>query len=64
MDPPFTKYSEISTTTKYNDSIEIFRLNGTGYFKKRRAGLIDMTINKGNSGGPIIKLEKNPNKAF
>src|SRR4051794_7318596 len=47
-------------STKYIDSNLIHHREGVLDLKiKRSVGLLDLTINKGNSGGPIIKLGKN-----
>jgi serine protease Do len=44
-------------STKYTDTIQIIE-NGTTIKIPRKQALIDLTMNRGNSGGPIIKIGK------
>lgn len=55
------KYQFISSgilSTKYNDSVLYKRPGFPDMKMVRNVALMDLTINKGNSGGPIIKVGK------
>lgn len=57
---PYQFISRGTFSTKYIDSTLIYQRKGFPDLKiKKSIGLLDLTINKGNSGGPIIKLGKN-----
>jgi len=57
---PYQFISRGTLSTKYIDSTLVYRRPGLPEVKiKRSVALLDLTLNKGNSGGPIIKLGKN-----
>lgn len=43
-------------STKYNDITKNFDIHGDSITVSQKRGLIDITMNGGNSGGPILKL--------
>jgi len=58
---PYQFISRGTLSTKYIDSTIIFKRAGMPDEKmKKSVALLDLTLNKGNSGGPIIKLGKTP----
>ena len=45
-------------STKWKDEISLFSANGSIDSIKREVAWLDLTMNKGNSGGPVIKIGK------
>lgn len=54
MSHPFVSKGIVST--KFSDTIAISHSNGIGATSARKTALLDMTLNSGNSGGPILVL--------
>lgn len=56
---PYQFISRGTLSTKYIDSTLIYQRKGFPDIKiKKSVALLDLTINKGNSGGPIVRLGK------